>query len=494
MGANVVAAWVGVAGVTLAQPERPPPVTVEAPAERTARATRADLARAYLRLERALSSHAPGPDEIPAINRRFDQASVAFFSGQYGSAIKTLGEMTASLLGEPDDAPTRAARSLAVRVTAVVDGGTSARVRSMHALGEPYSGPLELRLIGPDGPPPRSVRFTVETKGSTPIDAQVPLKELLEGRSPGTYTLSVAVPGGTSFEAARVSLMPPTAPRRASLESRLAAVPEGDAVAARAREIARARVGLLTDEPSPTNSAQFLADMHALADDLEREIAAVERGENPYARLAGDHWRVIPVAGAMVPCRVFAPASALAGNARPPLVVAFHGAGGDESMFFEGYGGGKIKDLADRHGFVCAAPLTYSGSSPAAFDALIDHMAEDFGIDRGRAYVLGHSMGAGAVTSLVSRRHGSIAGAACLAGGGAVRGPIPPMMVVLAELDPIVPPARVRRSFEEAARADLPVTIVEAEGWGHTLVVGEYLPRVVDFLLGHRLTPLEGGE
>src|SRR5690606_39354128 len=43
----------------------------------------------------------------------------------------------------------------------------------------------------------------------------------------------------------------------------------------------------------------------------------------------------------------------------PPLVIAFHGAGGEESQWLEAYGSGALAKLARERGFLLVAPRTY---------------------------------------------------------------------------------------------------------------------------------------
>ena len=154
-----------------------------------------------------------------------------------------------------------------------------------------------------------------------------------------------------------------------------------------------------------------------------------------------------------------------------PLVVALHGAGGDENMFFSAYGDGKIKDLADQHGFVVVTPETNSVSRSAErFDHLVAEISADYAIDPKRIYLIGHSMGGFATVSLTGARSDKIAAACCLAGGNKPRREtIPPMLIISGSLDKIVSFDRLKSQANRAIEAGLPVEFREKEILGHTL-------------------------
>ena len=198
---------------------------------------------------------------------------------------------------------------------------------------------------------------------------------------------------------------------------------------------------------------------------------------------------------APVPYRLHGPPAG--GGAPLPVVVALHGAGGNEHMFLEAYGAGRIRELADERGFVVVSPATAAlARAPEALPALLDAAAERHPIDRTRVYLMGHSMGAGAAWALAERFPELVAGVACIAGGcGGGPAPtapagLPRLLLVAGELDPIAAPARV-----EAAAAQARDRGVAAEYWlipdqGHTLLVGAVLDQVVSWLLaGAPLAP-----
>ncbi|MBL8964804.1 MAG: alpha/beta fold hydrolase, partial [Phycisphaerae bacterium] len=252
--------------------------------------------------------------------------------------------------------------------------------------------------------------------------------------------------------------------------------------------IFQARLGLLEDDPAGSDSARFLIDRGVLVADLSDECRALSAGTNPYRRLPGERWRPIILDRASVPCWVYAPAG-VSDDVPRPLVIALHGAGGDEAMFMRAYGAGQIRRLADEHGFVVASPLTYPLMGNAAcFDALVDQLSADYAIDPGRIHILGHSMGGAAAGMLAAERAERLASAALLCGGVGFRRDRPPCptLIVAGEIDPITPAAGLRAMHDRAVRAGLPVEYRPYDGYGHTLAVNAALPDTVRWLLGHR--------
>jgi predicted esterase len=193
-----------------------------------------------------------------------------------------------------------------------------------------------------------------------------------------------------------------------------------------------------------------------------------------------------------IPVRVYAPKSIAdhqTSGKRMPLVIALHGAGGDENMFFEAYGAGRIKQLADAHDFIVVSPSTYFMiPNPQALSSIVQAMSDAYPIDPTRIYILGHSMGAMTAQGLLARQPRILAACALIAGGNAFANTpnIPPTLVYAGEIDPMFPMQRMVRIWQDATAAGLPVDLQVAKGFGHTLVVGEVLPEVIAWLLKHR--------
>lgn len=358
--------------------------------------TRADLAAAYVRLDRALSTRTLGDSDRVAVNRAFDQSTLAFFGGRFAQAVGTIDSLTTVVTGQPVAvAPTPPAR--------LVDGAPPSRTR----------------------------------------DALL----------------------------ARLARLDSTGALRQAIAS------------------AAARASLLVDVPSADRGAEFLADRVALARDVTREVAALERGENPYARLAGDHWRALRGAnGASVPFRVVASPAVAASRAPVPVVIALHGAGGDENMFVDAYGAGIVATLAAEAGALLVSPATTPFAAASEhLELLLAQLAREYAVDSTRVYVIGHSMGAGAAARLAQQHASRLAAVVCLAGGAPVTAAgAPPMLFVGAALDPIIPARNVERAATATREAGLDVTYRVVPHDGHTLMVGPALRDAFPWMLGHR--------
>jgi len=462
--------------------------------------TREDLAVAFLRFERAYGDHPPAPDRLAELNRGFDRATLEFFSGNTRNLVRSLDALRLSF--DPSGKPPLArgiAESLVVHVEprVVVSGPSPAFVAVRVASLGPVEVPegeevaLTLRIRGPrEGEGDidvRTIRVPAGTEAPIDVSYRVPIEA--GERSPGPCTLEIGTRGpAPGIEAARFFVVPESpAAVRDGFRARLDALPAGSDDLEQARASCRARIELLGTVEEGFRSIDLLTDPYRLAGELEGELQALEKGRNPYRRRPGDLWRVVRVGEADLPFRLFAPPGA-AGDEPIPLIVALHGAGGDENLFHVAYGAGRLRRLAEARGFLLACPLTYTVmASPPAFDRLVETLAREYAVDPGRIYVLGHSLGAGAAVILATRRGDRLAAYCCLAGGaGFPSGPsAPPGLVVAGDLDTIVPASGIARQVDAARKAGAPVEFRLLADYGHTLLVGDVLPDVVAWLLAH---------
>ncbi len=458
--------------------------------------TRADLGWAYLRLERSYFENLPTDTQrVTEINQAFDAATRNFFSGKYAETIAEINQLTASLITEQPSAALTAAMALKPTINppvASLDKPAVIRIQlsSMFPVSLPTGTSLQLSLRPvAGGEMVVSKPIPIEDSNADNINTIV---EIEPGAAliAGAYSLVVSSGPQPGVAIGQLNIVPRSLDlirqeNEVRLQSISAQQPDlGPAIAA-----CRSRNALLQDQPSSGDSSQFLTDLNELAGQVKSEIDQIASGNDPYRRRSGDYWRTITAddKDKPVPYRVYA-APAVVGDRPVPLVIALHGAGGDENMFFSGYGAGMIKQLADQHGFIVASPATTAISGRTErLDALIDEMSADYAIDADAIYLIGHSMGGFATMTLASQRSDKIAAACCLAGGGNPgTTKLPPTLIIAGELDAIVPNGFLKLSAQQAMDAGLPVKFQLTEHYGHTLMVGAVLPEAVQWLLEHR--------
>ena len=457
--------------------------------------TRADLAAAYQRVDGAFQkSELPG-EEIASLNKDFDTATLAFFQRKYGEAIKTINSVGTRLLGAKSEGHI-STDLMAFRVLLDPPVYVNEKKPKLGATIETLYPPdnafdqekLSVLLLREGTKEPvREFTFEIVANAGTPVKMTMTHTES-ESIPEERYAVVLRTAQGDiaagNYTVVEKSLDEARAGFIKALEGIKAGAPELE----QALASAKARANLLSDTPSPENTAQIVLNPIRLSQEIQAEIATIEKGNDPFKDRRGDHWRVIHTADKDIPARVYLPASA--DLSKPlALVVAFHGAGVDENVFMDGYGAGVIKSLADARGFLVVAPLTYDFNTNTGerFDALIDAMALAYPIDRERVYVLGHSMGGMMTASLVGLRPGTIRAAACLCGfrGFGTETKTPPTLVVATEFDPLAQAKGVESAFDAAKAAGHNVEYKFMPNYGHTLVVGKVLPSTIDWLFAH---------
>ncbi|MFN0058629.1 MAG: alpha/beta hydrolase family esterase [Planctomycetota bacterium] len=462
--------------------------------------TRRDLAHAYMELEREFALRPPPVEELAEFNRAADDVASRFFSGNFRGAVEYLHTLKNRLSARSEPRPElELIQSLRVEVEPpVATVGThtrvTVRVSALYPLSAARTNSSEFRmLLQPSAVGtadhewkqalPAGEKFT-----ETIFEIDLTKHSFPEGR----YRISLAagelrVPGNwltvtsVAFAVECVGLI-----------ARLEAASVAHAALAHAIATCRSRIDLLKDRPSPNKPAEFLLDPLVLRAELRAEVAALAAGQNPYRERAGDTWRAVAGSGREIALLIHAPPHATETAPTPrPLLIALHGAGGDEQMFRFGYGAGLLPRLADRRGFVLVTPHTESFLMHTAhFREVLESVTRDYAIDPTRVYLLGHSLGAITTASLAVLESRRLAATVCIA-GGPLRAPdkkIAPMLIIGAPLDRIVPSSNLRRVAQEAQSAGQPVEFRSALHYGHLLVVAAKLEECVEWLLAHHRT------
>jgi pimeloyl-ACP methyl ester carboxylesterase len=154
---------------------------------------------------------------------------------------------------------------------------------------------------------------------------------------------------------------------------------------------------------------------------LEEQAQAADRSEAYLGKdRPGQAWvTVVTGTGRRVATRLFVPEAAAKGDPLP-IVVALHGAGGTENMFFETYGHGAIVERCRERGWLLVAPRS-TAFAGAPVSEVVDALAKIYPVDLARVMLVGHSMGAGQAVGAALREPARYAAVAALGGGGSFR-------------------------------------------------------------------------
>ncbi|MBI1302431.1 MAG: alpha/beta fold hydrolase [Phycisphaera sp.] len=444
---------------------------------------RGDLAAGYTRFDRLVASLPNDPLVRERASRCFDGLTSDFFAGRYDAALaelaRTYGELRRLNEDGQEEQQFLFGRRYEISPRAIV-AGAPAEIRIES---------VELSRMQRGDPPRRFVAVAGSTEHDVAFADEVTLT-LLAIDGAATIEIFAEFPLSGRESVGRVAVLEAPLEEIASrYAERLAALQSSGSLDGSSLASLRARIGLLTPVADRTRSASLLADLSSLVPAIGEELKAAEAGMRPYRR-DGDLWRIYKALGTELPTRQFIPE----GDGPFPLVIALHGAGGDENMFFEGYGAGVLRKFAAGQGAAVVCPPTIPfGVSPNLLDAFIDEVALDAPIDRGRVVLLGHSLGGVTASRLSVLKPERIAGVVCIAGFSDLpRTGIPaPRKVYLGALDPLFPLESTTRSIEAARLRGESIEVEVLDREGHTLVVGPVIPHALEWLLARPARQIE---
>jgi pimeloyl-ACP methyl ester carboxylesterase len=379
--------------------------------------------------------HKDSPEARARVLAPLQAAVSAFFSGNQAGAGKAIDQACLALDDEPASAEQQLWHSLNVSLASpLVPLGTpevELRIERSYKLTETPdpAGSLQVALL-------QGEQVCVEGETSWTHLSQaytVPTADL----PAGDYRLRVRLKQGERLFELPTQLLSVTADpakRLAKLAEQEAALPEATHGSPRRtlRDTVRELKGLLGASRPETDYPA-----HALLEQCETWSSQLFDGEA--VRLAtgpGQYW-ISPQEGRQsARCRLLWPSklgSSSSGTSSEeqspsqtpgprPLVIALHGAGGSENMFFDAYGAGKIVRLCEERGWLLLAPrlspLTGTGLDLPGLIAAVDALHP---VDRRQVYVVGHSMGAMQGLNLTARHPEVVRRLAILGGGQRVR-------------------------------------------------------------------------
>ena len=281
---------------------------------------------------------------------------------------------------------------------------------------------------------------------------------------------------------------------------------------ARSKALQQRIAKLASNSSAAKTTAEYLASLHGRADRgeirpdmidfaqeldfVEELVTALENGRDALKARAGDlHLAYISkVDQTAQPYRVYVPKN----HKEPvPLVVVLHGLGGDENVIL-GRPGSQVRtiqDLADKYGWILAAPKGREPTSlyrGAAEQDVVDVVAEVrrlYRIDDRRIYAFGISMGGYGVWSIAQNHPDLFAALGPVSGGGnparmeAIKSI--PQIVVHGDSDTTVLVTQSRAMVEAARKLGTEVKYIEVAGGTHDNVVMPNLSTIFEFFAAH---------
>jgi predicted esterase len=325
----------------------------------------------------------------------------------------------------------------------------------------------------------------------------------LAGIEDGAYIIEGEVlDGATSLGAAALSVF-----LHKGLDAKLKAL---EAAAVSVPDSVRADVIYPADVIRNVNRGRIELGQFNVQDEIARAeaiLAGAKGGKDPFKGRSGDFERhyVLQGANEVMPYRVYVPKGYAAAKATP-LVIALHGLGANEDSFFDSYSE-LAPQLAEKHGFLMAAPLGYRvdgfygsrimGAGDVAAQRRGEYSEKDvlevlrlmkthYNVDESRIYLIGHSMGAIGTWALAAKYPQIWAALVPFSGTGspalaeAMKGI--PQFVVHGDADNTVNVSGSRNMVAALKKAGADVTYVEVAGGSHTDMVVPNLPQAFEFI------------
>lgn len=386
------------------------------PALASAQADRFELGRRLIQFEQAWDKCGDAEGRKRAVPH-LNQAVSSFFSFSFGSAGEAL-DRARHALASSDAAPAevRWAESLfmlpEVRFADTKQVELSLVVKPFYKTADAIPKDAKLRVsLSPQNTtesPIAELPLLIKslTKEFGPGDRTLRMELLLDGKAVASQTLSV-------------SYVDNLAARLASLRKSVDEIDKASTIEQATLRHLTTMLADLADKKTPeTNlpASRLLTEAEALA--------AINNGVPFYeSSRTGQFWLRVPTGKTTEPIRLLVP-DKLDAKKPVPIVFALHGAGGSENMFFDTYGDGITAKLCKERGWIMVATRAnglLGVGGPPNVAAILDQLQKRYPIDRKRVYLVGHSMGAAHVLSIVQETPDRFAGAACLGGGGAVR-------------------------------------------------------------------------
>jgi poly(3-hydroxybutyrate) depolymerase len=193
-----------------------------------------------------------------------------------------------------------------------------------------------------------------------------------------------------------------------------------------------------------------------------------------------------------------------------PLMLALHGLNSNPQQIMRYQG---LTDLAEKHGYIVAAPMGYNkagwyGQATLKFAKtdppnlaelsekdvmnVLAIVRKEYAIDENRIYLMGHSMGGGGTWHLGLKHPDIWAGLAPIApaifrkADDVAKIKHIPVILVQGDADKLVPVTGARRWAEAMKKNEMTYEYIEVQGGDHVKPAFQSLPKIYEFFDKHK--------
>jgi len=445
--------------------------------------SRADLAVRLIETEACWEAHRESAEARLRATRPLSEGLTAFFSGRFDLVVRNLTQTCAALRSDAPPTPELLyAGALGVRIPHVVDKDALERGEVVlrgqlfaYYTAEKPATPLQLRWrIMP--------RDETRTISEGALDAPEPGKAMtLLTRAPeGDYEARFELRQGEQTLRQWRQTFSVIARLQARLDAlERAAESHDDAEPVERMTVLNARETL--HNALTGDSPETFYPLLRLLQLAERFTAGWAAGESGWRAAPGDYWMATLYRERKVAFRLYVPKQ-FQPNRPIPLVVALHGAGGNEHLFFEGYGLGIVLKEAEKRGWAVIAPRAEMGL--AHLGGALEVAQKLLPIDPARVYLMGHSMGGAHSFAAIAQFPDRFRAIAIFAGAGQPT-QVPadlPILMTVGEQELSMLKTNIENAYRRLQGLNLKtLDYKKYDGCDHLMIVREAMPDAFAF-------------
>ncbi len=443
--------------------------------------SRADLAIRLIETEACWERYRGSEEARLRATQPLSDGITAFFASRFDTLARYLTITCARLRSAEEPSPiVLYAGSIGTRIQRVLDtkafqaSSESRKVQVFRYYDAPAEDePLSLTLTILNGNQPIMLPLGVWNPEKTWISLP-PLSE-------GDYRIRFELSHEDTFLRAwdmPLSIVDRLNERLNALQEALSAHPDADPIERATVKMTHEVISACLMGSQPETAYPLLQQLR-FAEEL---VAGWKRNQRGWQPKPGDHWMATPYNNRTHYFRLYLPKGFRA-DKPIPLVIALHGAGGNEHLFFDGYGLGQALREAEKYGWAIVAPR--SGASLDHVWASLEAVQKLVSVDTERIYLMGHSMGGAQTFACAGQRPNLFRAIAVFAGAGQPTNLLKDLPVFLAVGEQELPflMNNVERAYRQLQAQELKVLEFKRyNGCEHLMIVREALPDAFAFL------------